>query len=239
MAPDIIGARKDRTEMKPVENTCLRVCSKITSDFGGSAAWPDARTRGASARAPGASPPVGCDRRATKQMARRCPAPEGWGCLAVWRCCSLLTDPWRVCASLAPSQTAKQPPAKSEFIFEQTLSRRAPVLPDTSPAHDERALRRDCRGGNLFAPGAGRASRGDLFPSARADRRRTGRNFHHPPAPAALGGADFFRHPHSTRPRPGHNGDRKNLACGGDHQFRRPSPRHGAEKGDLREIEHR
>src|SRR5438128_9197766 len=77
--------------------------------------------RGASARAPGASPPVGCDRRATKQMARRRPAPEGWGCLAVWRCCSLLTDRWRVCSSLAPSQKAKQPPAKSEFIFEQTL----------------------------------------------------------------------------------------------------------------------
>src|SRR5438128_3858212 len=78
--------------------------------------------RGASARAPGASPPVGCDRRATKRMARRRPAPEGWGCLAVWRCCSLLTDRWRVCSSLAPSQTAKQPPAKSEFIFEQTLT---------------------------------------------------------------------------------------------------------------------
>src|SRR5439155_3900042 len=100
----------------------LRVCSKITSDFGGSAAGPDARTRGASARAPGASPPVGCDRRATKQMARRRPALEGWGCFAVWRCCSLLTDRWRVCSSLASSQTAKQPPAKSEFIFEQTLS---------------------------------------------------------------------------------------------------------------------
>src|SRR5438128_214626 len=28
MAPRIVGARKDRTEMKPVENTCLRVCSK-------------------------------------------------------------------------------------------------------------------------------------------------------------------------------------------------------------------
>ena len=95
----------------------LRVCSKITSDFGGSAAWPDAR------REEGASPPVGCERRATKQMARRRPAPEGWGCLAVWRRCSLLTDRWRVCSSLAPSQTAKQPPAKSEFIFEQTLSR--------------------------------------------------------------------------------------------------------------------
>src|SRR5439155_4574232 len=93
----------------------VRVCSKITSDFGGSAAWPDAR------REEGASPPVGCDRRATKQMARRRPAPEGWGCLAVWRCCSLLTDRWRVCSSLAPSQKAKQPPAKSEFIFEQTL----------------------------------------------------------------------------------------------------------------------
>src|SRR5207245_9356490 len=97
----------------------LRVCSKITSDFGGSAAWPDAR------REEGASPPVGCDRRATKQMARRRPAPEGWSCLAVWRRCSLLTDRWRVCSSLAPSQTAKQPPAKSEFIFEQTLG---PVL---------------------------------------------------------------------------------------------------------------
>src|SRR5438477_6945609 len=95
----------------------LRVCSKITSDFGGSAAWPDAR------REEGASPSVGCDRRATKQMARRRPAPEGCGCLAVWRCCSLLTDRWRVCSSLAPSQTAKQPPAKSEFIFEQTLNR--------------------------------------------------------------------------------------------------------------------
>src|SRR5438128_8450289 len=101
----------------PAEQTLsqLRVCSKITSDFGGSAAWPDAR------REEGASPPVGCDRRATKQMARCRPAPEGWGCLAVWRRCSLLTDRWRVCSSLAPSQTAKQPPAKSEFIFEQTL----------------------------------------------------------------------------------------------------------------------
>jgi len=89
--------------------------------------------RGASARAPGASPPVGCDRRATKQMARRRPAPEGWGCLAVWRCCSLLTDRWRVCASLAPSQTAKQPPAKSEFIFEQTLSFRAECRRPVSP----------------------------------------------------------------------------------------------------------
>src|SRR5439155_23232866 len=101
----------------------VRVCSKITSDFGGSAAWPDAR------REEGASPPVGCDRRATKQMARRRPAPQGWGCLAVWRCCSLLTDRWRVCSSLAPSQTAKQPPAKSEFIFEQTLNSDSP-LPD-------------------------------------------------------------------------------------------------------------
>src|SRR5437016_3452813 len=107
--------------------SAIRVRSKITSDFGGSAAWPDAR------REEGASPPAGCDRRATKQLARRRPAPEGWGCLAVWRRCSLLTDRWRVCSSLAPSQTAKQPPAKSEFIFEQTLSpypRR--ILPGTA-----------------------------------------------------------------------------------------------------------
>src|SRR5438128_4033077 len=79
----------------------LRVCSKITSDFGGSAAWPEAR------REEGASPPVGCDRRATKQMARRRPAPEGWGGLAVWRRCPLLTDPRTVWSSLAPTPRAK------------------------------------------------------------------------------------------------------------------------------------
>ena len=70
---------------------------------------------------------MGCDRRATKQMARRRPAPEGW---AVWLsgvvARSLQTPegyaPVAVWKHLAPSQTAKQPPAKSEFIFEQTLN---------------------------------------------------------------------------------------------------------------------
>src|SRR6266516_1872732 len=37
-------------------------------------------------------PQWGCDRRATKQMARRRPAPPGWGSLACWLRCSLLTD---------------------------------------------------------------------------------------------------------------------------------------------------
>src|SRR6266704_547626 len=37
-------------------------------------------------------PKWGCDRRATKQMARRRPAPPGWGSLACWLRCSLLTD---------------------------------------------------------------------------------------------------------------------------------------------------
>src|SRR5438128_10360741 len=36
---------------------CLMVCSKITSDFGGSAAWPDARREVLATRQPGASPP--------------------------------------------------------------------------------------------------------------------------------------------------------------------------------------
>ena len=56
----------------------LRVCAKITSGFGGSAAWPDAR------REEGASPCWGCDRRATPQPAMRRPAPEGWGDFAFW-----------------------------------------------------------------------------------------------------------------------------------------------------------
>src|SRR2546423_665899 len=37
-------------------------------------------------------PQWGCDRRARKQMARRRPAPPGWGSLACWLRCSLLTD---------------------------------------------------------------------------------------------------------------------------------------------------
>ena len=57
---------------------------------------PYARFCGRTAPENGASyptiPAVGCDRRATQQMARRRPAPTGWGDLARWRCCTLLTD---------------------------------------------------------------------------------------------------------------------------------------------------
>src|SRR6266699_7189618 len=61
-------------------------------------------------RWPGAAPP----RRAgavwlSGVFARSLQTPEGYAPVAVRK-------------HLAPSQTAKQPPAKSEFIFEQTLS---------------------------------------------------------------------------------------------------------------------
>ena len=99
----------------------LRVCSKINSDFGGSAAWPDAR------REEGASPSWGCDRRATPQPDRRRPAPTGWGDFDFWRCCSSVKER-RLCSLVAPSQKSKSPPAKSEFIFEQTLNLIGPFL---------------------------------------------------------------------------------------------------------------
>src|SRR5205807_1617085 len=117
-----LGARCFRTGTRAYPSVVCKGLFKNNFRFWRERRLARCEARGASARAPGASPPVGCDRRATKQMAKRRPAPEGWGCLAVWRCCSLLTDRWRVCSSLAPSQTAKQPPAKSEFIFEQTLN---------------------------------------------------------------------------------------------------------------------
>ena len=93
----------------------LRVCSIINSDFGGSAAWPDAR------REEGASPSWGCDRRATPQPDRRRPAPTGWGDFDFWRCCSSVKER-RLCSLVAPSQKSKSPPAKPEVIFEQTLT---------------------------------------------------------------------------------------------------------------------
>jgi len=96
------------------DDVVLRVCAKITSGFGGSAAWPDAR------REEGASPFWGCDRRATPQPARRRPAPEGWGDFAFWLRFSSVAEPW-LCSFVVPRQKAKSPPAKPEFIFAQTL----------------------------------------------------------------------------------------------------------------------
>src|SRR5207247_10264037 len=50
------------------------------------------------------------------------PRPSGLGLFGLLA--SLLTPhrPLRVCSSLAPRQQAKEPPAKSEFIFERTLN---------------------------------------------------------------------------------------------------------------------
>ncbi len=105
------------TERAP---TRLRVCAKITSDFGGSATGSDARLEGGSVSAeildrprkrsgwPGAARPAGLG---------------GFGSLA-----SLLLGhrPLRVCSLVAPRQRAKSPPAKPEFIFARTLSTTAP-----------------------------------------------------------------------------------------------------------------
>ncbi len=94
----------------------IRVCAKITSDFGGSAAGPDARRKGGSvsprdtrpteprSRWPGAAPPL----RAGGLGRAGCVAPR--------------SQTARVCSLVAPCQPAQSPPAKSELIFAQTLS---------------------------------------------------------------------------------------------------------------------
>ncbi len=112
----------------------LRVCAKITSDFGGSATGPDARPAGGSV-----SLRYSTDR-GTKQMARWRPAPEGWGDLARWsrgracastlgrlrcgswteaaraRTCAVARSVWSACAS-APlwygMRMHKEPSSKS------------------------------------------------------------------------------------------------------------------------------
>jgi hypothetical protein len=99
----------------PILRQALRVRSKITSGFGGSAAWPWGR------REEGASPLWGCARRATTPKARRRPAPEGWGDFGFWLRCSSVTER-RLCSFVAPRQKPKSPPAKPEVIFELTLS---------------------------------------------------------------------------------------------------------------------
>src|SRR6266545_4087045 len=56
-------------------------------------------------------PKWGCDRRATKQMARRRPAPRGWGSLACWLRCSLLTDR---CGYARRSRLASKPKSRQQ-----------------------------------------------------------------------------------------------------------------------------
>jgi len=147
----------------------LRVCAKITSGFGGSAAWPDAR------REEGASPFWGCDRRATPQPARRRPAPEGWGDFAFWLRFSSVAEPW-LCSFVVPRQKAKSPPAKPEFIFAQTLSplqrrtpERARKQPEGCGPHGFRFK------GHVHGPEANAAShepdgRASLSPASRVGR---------------------------------------------------------------------
>ncbi len=94
----------------------LRVCAKIASDFGGSAAGPDARRKGGSvsprdtrpteprSRWPGAAPPL----RAGGLGRAGFVAPR--------------SQTARVCSLVAPCQPAQSPPAKSELFFAQTPS---------------------------------------------------------------------------------------------------------------------
>src|SRR5207249_8100719 len=46
--------------------------------------WRERRLARCEARGGSIPPQWGCDRRATKQLARRRPAPPGWGSLACW-----------------------------------------------------------------------------------------------------------------------------------------------------------
>src|SRR5216117_1211541 len=69
-------------------------------------------------------PQWGCDRRARKQMARRRPAPPGWGSLACSLRCSLLTDR---CGYARRSRLASKPNSLQQnrnlFLNEPLASR--------------------------------------------------------------------------------------------------------------------
>ncbi len=93
----------------------VRVCARITSDFGGSAAGPDARRKGGSV-----SPR---DTRPTEQRSRWPGAapPLRAGGLGRAGCVAPRSQTARVCSLVAPCQPAQSPPAKSELIFAQTL----------------------------------------------------------------------------------------------------------------------
>jgi hypothetical protein len=104
------------------EGVCgLRVCAKITSDFGGSAAGPAARREEGS---------VSIDTRPTEQRSRwPGAAPPRWaGGFGRAGIVAPRSQTARVCSLLAPRQPAQFPPAKLELIFAQTLRRRVGLL---------------------------------------------------------------------------------------------------------------
>ena len=106
-----------------------------------------------------------CDRRATKQMARRRSAPQGWGCLARWRCCSL----GRVSRDTLPrSRVASEPnnPSKIRSYFCSDPKAKWRLGWSNSKDASTRAIRviRDIRGGNpdgLRTNGGQHLERGD------------------------------------------------------------------------------
>ncbi len=104
----------------------LRVCAKITSDFGGSAAGPDARRKGGSV-----SP---CDTRPTEPRSRwpGAASPLRAGGLGRAGCVAPRSQTARVCSLVAPCQPAQSHPAKSELIFAQTLKNNYELLVSTN-----------------------------------------------------------------------------------------------------------
>ena len=98
----------------------LRVCAKITSDFGGSATGPDARLEGGSVSA------AILDRPRNEADGPVPPRPAGLGGFGSLASLLLGHRPLRVCSLVAPRQRAKSPPAKPELIFAQTLRTGSP-----------------------------------------------------------------------------------------------------------------
>src|SRR3989442_1389806 len=79
-------------------------------------------------------PKWGCDRRATKQMARRRPAPPGWGSFACWLRCSFLTNRWGLARRPPlPSKPNSLQQNRNLFLNGPLGSqRRIPTLPRTA-----------------------------------------------------------------------------------------------------------
>jgi len=96
----------------------IRVCAKITSDFGGSAAGSDARHVGGSVSS------VILDRPRNNADDPAPPRPGGLRGFGSRTSLLLGQRPLRVSSLVEPRQPAKSSAAKSEFIFARTLNRR-------------------------------------------------------------------------------------------------------------------
>ncbi len=121
-----------RRDAEPQRGIEISVCAKITSDFGGSAAGPDARRLPAAAAQAGKGGSVSPrDTRPTEQRSRWPGAapPRRAGGLGRAGCVAPRSQTARVCSLVAPCQPAQSPPAKSELIFAQTLSQHRRVGP--------------------------------------------------------------------------------------------------------------